>query len=326
MALAIALVAVFALVAVLAELAERLTVARSARRHGTTRGSAAWLMAPLLCAFGICSALLWPGLIAACHCAAHGLHHPHLCLRHPDYAAMMVVPAGIVVVCWLLLVAPELGRVGVSLWRTQRWSSRISRLPEQTFDSVRFRLIDAPGLGAATVGLFVPRIVVDSRLWHRLDDDERRALLHHEDAHRRRLDPLTLFVLEVCAALAVVPGSARLLARWRESVEKECDRHSAGVLASPESVASALLSLEAYHRDEARVTLPLGASAGGAELEVRVRSLLADEFSPRPVNLESDAPRVAFVGGVVAFAFIFIAGDWIHHATETALGLFVHHH
>jgi Zn-dependent protease with chaperone function len=326
MALAVALLAVFALVAMLAELAARLTVARSARRDGTARGAAAWLMAPFLCAFGICSALVWPGLIAACHCAAHGLHHPHLCLRHPDYAAMMLVPAGIVVVSWLLLVAPELGRLGVSLWRTQRWSRRISRLPEQTFDSVRFRVIDAPGLGAATVGFFAPRIVVDSRLWHRLDSDERRALLHHEDAHRRRLDPLTLFVLKVCAALAVVPGSARLLARWRESVERECDRHSAGVLASPESVASALLSLEAYHRDEAHVALPLGASASDAELEGRVRSLLADDFSPRPAKLESDAARIAFVGAVVAFAFMFLAGDWIHHGTETALGLFVHHH
>src|SRR5687768_3119703 len=195
MPLAVSLLAVFALVATLSGVAIRVAAANS-----TTLRSTAWraasLSAPAIGGVSVCWALLWPGLVhEICHCVAHGLHHPHLCLRHPDYAALMLVPAGVTASVWLAVVLPKLGRLLGSLWQTQRWARGIARLPERTFDAVRFRLIDAPGFGAGTVGLFRPLIVVDRGLWRALNDDERRAVLNHEDAHRKRLDPLSLFVL-----------------------------------------------------------------------------------------------------------------------------------
>lgn len=326
MSLAAALAAVFVLVTVLSGLVTSLATARP-RPLPSTSFRAAALMAPAVAAGSVCSALVYPGLFSeACHCVAHGLHHPHLCLRHPDYAAAAMVPASLVAVVWFVLAAPNLIRLATNVWRTERWAWRVSKAPERVYDAIRFHLIDAPGLGACTTGVLRPRIAVDKTLWTRLKDDERRAVLHHEDAHRQRRDPLTLFVLEACSALAVVPQMAKLVRLWQVDTETECDRHAADVTRSADSVASALLTIERYHGETPLVRLPIGASAAGTELEGRVRTLLADEPSPRRANLASDVLAVGLIGLAVAVAFTLSGGELIHHGAETVLGVFVHHH
>src|SRR5688500_13650488 len=108
MSLALNLVAVFVLVGMLSSLLPRFFGARWQARPGTSWRAAA-LMAPAIVAASVCSALVWPSLVQeACHCVAHGLHHPHLCLRHPDYAAAAVLPAGLIAAGWCVLAAPQL--------------------------------------------------------------------------------------------------------------------------------------------------------------------------------------------------------------------------
>ncbi|HEY8944144.1 MAG TPA: M56 family metallopeptidase [Polyangiaceae bacterium] len=271
--------------------------------------------------------LVYPGLLdEVCHCVAHGLHHPHLCLRHPDYAAALMAPASLVVAAWFVLAAPRLVGLVTNVWVTERWAWRVSKAPERVFDTIRFHLVDAPGLGACTTGLFRQRIAIDETLWHRLNDDERGAVLHHEDAHRQRRDPLTLLVLRACSAFSVLPRTAKLVRLWQMDTETECDRHAADATRSADSVAAALLSIERYHREMPLVSPPIGANAGGSELEERVRALLADNPCPQRANLASDVFGVALIGFVVAVATMLVAGDLIHHGAETALGLFLHHH
>jgi Zn-dependent protease with chaperone function len=284
-------------------------------------------MAPAIVAASVCSALVWPSLVQeACHCAAHGLHHPHLCLRHPDYAAAAVLPAGLIAAGWCVLATPQLVALVMDAWQTSRWARRVSNAPERVFDSIRFHLIDAPGLGACTTGLLRPRIAVDRALWRKLSNDERRAVLHHEEAHRRRRDPLTLFVLELCAALAIPTQVMKLVRLWQADAETECDRHAADVTCSSDSVASALLVIAHYHQQTPLVRLPIRASAAGSELEGRVRTLLADIPSSRPANLACDALAVALIGFAASIVFCLGASDLIHHGAETVLGLLVDHH
>ena len=324
--LALSLLAIFALVATLGGVAVRLATAQASTSRSTA-WRAASLSAPAIAGASVCWALVWPGLIQEiCHCVTHGLHHPHLCLKHPDYAALTLSPAGIVAGIWLACVLPRLGGLTVSLWQTQRWARRISRLPERVFDSVRFRLIDAPGFGAGTIGLFRPLIAVDRGLWRRLNADQRRAVLNHEDAHRRRLDPLSLLVLGAGAALTMAPAGGKALDSWRGTAESECDRHAAQVTQSPDCVASALIALERYHREQPASACALAVNAGGGHLERRVRALLAGNLSARPANLGSDVLAVSMLGFLVALISSLLAGDAIHHAAETALGALVHHH
>lgn len=327
MTLAVSLLAVFVVTTMTCGVAVTLLAARFNTLTSSTGARAAWVMAPVLAAVTTCVALVWPGVVhAACHCVAHGLHHPHLCLRHPDYAAAVLIPAGLVVAAWSCLALPGLARLLSSLWQTGRWARRVERAPVRVLDTIRFRLIDAPGLGAFTTGLFRPLIAIDTGLWHCLEEEERRAVLHHEDAHRARLDPLTLLVLKICTILAVVPGVAELLRKWQATVEEACDRYAAKVVAAPEPVASALLTLERYHRGQAQQVLPLRTSAGGATLETRVRTLLASEASSKRCNLANDVLAVLLVGLASAAFFTLLSGDLVHHGAETALGFFVDHH
>jgi Zn-dependent protease with chaperone function len=327
MSLAVSLLAVFVVAAMMCGLAAQVLATRLGALTNSTGSRAAWIMAPVLAAVTLCVALVWPGLAqAVCHCVAHGLHHPHLCLGHPDYAAGAVLPALIIVVIWACLALPSLGRLLSSLWQTERWTRRAERAPVQVLDEVRFRLIDAPGLGAFTTGLFRPLIAIDVDLWCRLNEEERRAVLHHENAHRVRLDPLTVFVLRICATLAVLPDAAGLLRKWQAKAEDECDRHAAQTVAAPEAVASALLALERYHRGHVQQAVPLRSSAGGSALEDRVRNLLASEPFSKRSNLANDVLAVLLVGFAVAALFTLVTGDSIHHGAETVLGFFIHHH
>ncbi|HEU5075017.1 MAG TPA: M56 family metallopeptidase [Polyangiaceae bacterium] len=277
-------------------------------------------------ASSVCSALILPGaFVTSCHCLVHGLHHPHLCVHHPAYAASMVFPAAVVLAGWAYFALPKLSSLLARCWHTWLWVRRFTSSPVHRLENVAFRLIDAPGLGACTTGIIRPIIAIDRQLWSRLNEEERRAVLHHEDAHCRRLDPLSSLLLEACAALAVPTHAVELLRRWRAAAEAECDRHAAARVGSPESVASALLSLESYHRSQPACSVPLSVGAGGSALEARVRTLLDADRGAQPANLVSDTLAVALGGLAVVVAVTLVGGDVVHHAGETVLGLFVSH-
>jgi TonB family protein len=93
----------------------------------------------------------------------------------------------------------------------------------------------------ATVGLFRRAIVVPEVLITRLDESELRAVLLHEDAHRRRLDPLQAAVQRVVAvAFYFFPLLWPLLSRLRETSEIACDEAAVERGVSPSVYARAL--------------------------------------------------------------------------------------
>lgn len=63
-----------------------------------------------------------------------------------------------------------------------------------------FILLKKPGRAAMTVGLFRPRIYLTTDLVHHLSGTEVQAVLRHEQAHRRRFDPLWLAVMDSLSA------------------------------------------------------------------------------------------------------------------------------
>ena len=326
MQLAVCLLAVFAVVAYSGGLVVRVAARKASARLHSTGYTATWLVAPFVAASSVCSALVLPGVFFLdCHCVAHGLHHPHLCLHHPGYAAAVFLPAAVFAAVWACVALPRLALLIGGWWQTRAWVRHLANVPVQVLDGVRFCLIDAPGLGACTTGLLRPLVAVDRGLWRALDDEQRRAVLHHEEAHRRRLDPLSMFLLRACAAVSLFSNTAPPLRRWHARVEAECDRYAAEIVGSPESVASALLALECYHRAQPHSTMPVGIGAGGAALEVRVRALLDVDCAPPPSNLVSDAFAMTLVGVAVVLAVTLFGGDLVHHGAETVLGLFVSH-
>ncbi len=76
----------------------------------------------------------------------------------------------------------------------------------------------------ATLGVLRRRIVVPRVLVERLNAPELRAILLHEDAHRRRFEPLQIAVQRTAAAaFYFFPPIWPLLSRLRETSEIACD-------------------------------------------------------------------------------------------------------
>lgn len=133
------------------------------------------------------------------------------------------------------------------------------------------------GTPAFTAGMLRPRIYVSTALASRLSHDELTAIIAHEDAHRRRRDPLRLTAGRfVAKTLFFVPVLSHLIEDLADDAEIAAD--DAAVTATrvqPLILASALLTITRTFRPG----LPVPSTAGimGQDLlERRVRRLAGE--------------------------------------------------
>ncbi|NJD27152.1 MAG: hypothetical protein FIA92_02520 [Chloroflexi bacterium] len=144
------------------------------------------------------------------------------------------------VALWAAFVAKE-------LVRSQRLSWALDRGAHETsmFD-VRVRVTPALRTDAIVVGAMRPVIYVGADLLATLSDDEMRAVVHHEDHHRRTRAPIRAAALG--AWLRLVGRSTRvrgaLLDRLSD-LEALADNDAIQRGSSPRSLARALLKGEA---------------------------------------------------------------------------------
>ncbi len=88
----------------------------------------------------------------------------------------------------------------------------------------RIVLVTPELLVPAVVGLFRRRIIVSREVLSRLEASELRAVLLHEDAHRRRFEPLQVAVQRAAAVVFYYfPLLWPLLSKLRETSEMACD-------------------------------------------------------------------------------------------------------
>jgi hypothetical protein len=295
-------------------------------RRGRYSSPALWaalVLAPLAIALLVVAALLLPAPLGACHCAAHAPHHPHLCWVHPQLAAPLIVPAAVLLLSWTLLVAPRLWRVVADVRKTARWARDVSERTVSV-DGVDIWLANCGSPIAVSAGTLTPRIVFDRKLWSRLNDQERRAIVHHEHAHVLRGDGLTLLALRLAAALYLLPVAARIIVDWRAAAELACDRHASSALGDPLAVASTLLLVERECQlsTHSHVHGALAARPG-ALLEFRVRALLEPERY-RAGGLANDLLIVGCALCTAVFLVLVWPSDGVHHGVETLIGWAFH--
>lgn len=106
----------------------------------------------------------------------------------------------------------------------QEVMARVSEALEGTSIPTGVILVTPERLIPAVVGLFRRRILVSREIISRLAASELRAVLLHEEAHRRRFDSLQVAVQRGAAvAFYYFPLLWPLLARLRETSEMACD-------------------------------------------------------------------------------------------------------
>jgi hypothetical protein len=233
-----------------------------------------------------------------------------------------------VAMVWLAFAALRLSRVVSELAKGERWANELRSQPAELVDGVEVRFVETLGLGAFTVGLWRPFIVVGRDLWARLDASERLAVVHHEHAHVRRADALTQACLRVASAL--LPWSTShgpWLRAWRSATEVICDRHAAIEVGDPTIVARTLVAVQRLRARASvgRAPSPMLGIAAEGDLALRVHALLDERPAASP-PLTSDLRSIGF--GLFAFGVLLVAwpGSFLHHAAESVLGLLTHHH
>ena len=168
------------------------------------------------------------------------------------------------------------------------------------------RQMPAAGVPAFTAGLIQPVIYVGERLSVELSREELAAVIAHEDAHRRRHDPLRLTVWRFLGCtLFFLPALRALVEDMADEAEIAADDAAASdARVEPLALASALVTIA----DRYRAGLPVPAAVGllGRDLlDRRVRRLageqvpIASHLSRRAVTIAAIVLTLAWVSGLL---------------------------
>jgi len=138
----------------------------------------------------------------------------------------------VVVVLAAALVVAGVYRTLVSWLYTRRleraWTA--GAVDSRTFGRSAANRVPSELPFAALVGVLRPRLFVSDRFFDALTAGERRAVLDHEEAHRRSLDNLKRTAMRLAPDwLAFAPVGREIERDWAIAAEREADDHAAGL-------------------------------------------------------------------------------------------------
>lgn len=215
------------------------------------------------------------------------------CMLLPDVSGLRPVAAALMVTAiavsgWYLVV---IARHGL---RHHRLARRLRHESTPEIEAgIAVRRIDA-AVGPFVAGLREPSIFCPVDLADRLEPTELRAVLLHEEHHRRTLAPLRLLPYDALATAIPVGFIRDWASRARAAVEIEADRDALRAGASRSALAAALLRLAESG--------PVGAAGFATAAEIRVRALLGED----PLAARS-AGSSAFAIGALGLALACLA-------------------
>ena len=176
------------------------------------------------------------------------------------------------------------------------------------------RIIAGLPTPAFTAGWLRPRIYVASELATKLSADELAAVIAHEAAHVRRLDPLRLSLLRFFSqTLFYIPALTRLAEDIADEAEIAADDLAVASRAvRPTALASAIIALADWGvTGPPRTRHALGAAVGFQQpnlLERRVRRLIGQD-----VPVGSHVTRRSVGGAVAALTVVWLSGLMMAH-------------
>ncbi len=150
--------------------------------------------------------------------------------------------------------------------------ARLERLIEVTEIPADSLILCGESAPPHVAGLLRPKIYLPRHLLDMLSDAELTAILLHENAHRRRRDPLRGFIQRVCASmLFFYPLIGLVLRRLRCATELVCDERVLRTGISPHNYAIALARVVELGLEPAGPAAT--ASLGGGFLGNRLRRI-----------------------------------------------------
>jgi Zn-dependent protease with chaperone function len=133
-------------------------------------------------------------------------------------------------------------------------------------------------------GLLRPRLCLSTGLAETLTNKELKAVLLHEDHHRRQYDPLRGLLAEVLGTMFFfLPVAAELRDLFLTSTELEADRHATSIVGRS-ALAGALHKIIS-HPHAVRLALP--GIAGLSATDARIAELLGDRPTALRLSIHS---------------------------------------
>lgn len=133
--------------------------------------------------------------------------------------------------------------------------------------------------GAATIGLFRPRVIIAPELAAVLDPRALAAVAAHEAAHARHRDPLRIWLAQLATDLQwPAPGARARLSSWRAALEVARDAEACAHGTDGADLAAAIVM--AARQAQASVPHVPGLVDPAMALRDRVARLLARPTSP----------------------------------------------
>lgn len=216
---------------------------------------------------------------------------------------------GLVQAAFIALLIAGFGTLATRLWKTHRFVIGL-KVAGMANPPVRLAQM-AAGLGLSQqvvvlasdiplgfcFGLLRPRICLSTGLVEALNNRELKAVLLHEDHHRRHFDPLRGLLAEALAAMFFFLPIASELRDWfLTTTELEADRHAARVTGRP-SLAGALYKILTHPR-AMRLSIPGIAMPGIAGLSA-TEARFAELLGGRPTTMRLSAHRLLTSSAII---------------------------
>lgn len=169
----------------------------------------------------------------------------------------------------VLLVAAWIGLTARNLWRGGRLAAFLrSRSVVARVAGIDVRLLPGVDRQAFVLGALTPTIFLGAGLLESLDEEELRAVVLHEEFHRRSRGPLRSASIEAWMTLLqpLSPAHATLADRLVD-LERAADRYAVASGVAPVGIASALLKIDR--------AAPFASAAFSSAADRRVGALLA---------------------------------------------------
>ncbi len=224
-----------------------------------------------------------------------GLSDGHLLL----ITVVWTVTAATLILTWIIR-APK--RIVPASCIDAHCSRRLSKAMEYSGIRASAIVVSEGAIAPAVAGIVRPRIVLSEEVLASLSVDELRGVLLHEDAHRRRFDPLRAVAKRAAIALLFFyPPLWLLLRALGETSEMACDEAVLNGGVKPKTFASALTHLLQLELEPART--PAAIRLGGSSLIRRRFERLGQPWRFKPMARHRIALVVAVMAVVAASVF-----------------------
>lgn len=207
-------------------------------------------------------------------------------VKRPLFLGILLL-VGIVILLWQIWRTHSCIKALLNLAKVDLPANVMMLIIGQNIDPKKIILVHSSEPTAFCFGFLNPQICLSTGLVNMLSQKQLRAVLSHEDYHRKRFDPLRILLLNtICSTLFFLP----FVHEWRRMFEIQLELNAdqyAVERTGKGALAGALYQLINYSTHPPLINDTGIIAAGLSANDFRVAALLGNRSAPEPISLRS---------------------------------------